>query len=290
MAGCSSGDDAGTGTPSPAAQRTVRFPEPARGQLPAAEAAALQRVVDTVVSDHALTNAAGARGISVAEVSDRGSWAGVAGTDGRRPVEAGELLPVDAIANTFVAAEVLLLSSRGELDLEAPLADGATVRQFLGMRSRSEDPVYDDRSFRLLGRLVEDVTGDLAEAVRADLVAPAGLRRIVVGDTGIRADAATLAEWGYQLYGARLLDEGSVQQMTTEASVLGVAPGIGYGLGTEVFEGLSTDEAVGHLGQDRGHTAILVVVPARRLSLAVLMVGGDRNITAVTRDLLAALR
>jgi D-alanyl-D-alanine carboxypeptidase len=277
-----------------------RFPDPVHGELPADQAAALQRLVDTVVSDHSLTHAAGARGITAAVVSDRGSWVGAAGTDRRaRPLEARSTAPIGGIADTFVAAEVMLLSSSGKVDLDAPLsdqvrhpltADGATVRQFLGLRSRSDDPVPDDTSFRLLGRLVEEVTGEsLVQAVRSDLVVPAGLGRATVRDVGIRADAATVAEWGYQLYGARLVDAGSVHAMTTPASVTGVAPGIGYGLGTEVLEGLSTDAVVGHLGDGPDHTSILVVVPARRLAVAVLMVGGGRNITAVARDLLAAL-
>lgn len=303
VAGCTSGDDdAGSGSPSPSAVPPVPFPfpDPVPGDLPAERATALQRVVDTVVSDHALTDAAGARGITAAVVSDRGSWVGAAGTDDRgRPLGPGSKAPLGAIANTFVAAEVMLLSSSGKVDLDAPLsehvrhpltADGATVREFLGMRSRSDAPVYDDTSFRLLGRLVEEVTGEnLVEAVDSDLVVPAGLRGIVVRDAGIWGDAHSVADWGYQLYGARLLDEGSVQEMTTEASVLGVAPGVGYGLGTEVFEGLSTVAAVGHFGGDPGHTSILVVLPERRLALAVLMVGDGRNIPAVTRDLLAAL-
>jgi hypothetical protein len=44
---------------------------------------------------------------------------------------------------------------------------------------------------------------------------------------GMAADAPTLARWGYQLYGARLLPAETVHQMMTQESPGTVFPGVG---------------------------------------------------------------
>jgi D-alanyl-D-alanine carboxypeptidase len=107
--------------------------------------------------------------------------------------------------------------------------------------------------------------------------------------SGIAADAATVARWGYQLYGGRLLPPRSVAAMTSEPSVENIRPGVGYGLGTMVFPGLGTDAAYGHAGQDAGYSALLAVVPARHLAVAVLIPDSGRPTELIVRDLLAAL-
>ncbi|TCM42730.1 serine hydrolase [Kribbella sp. VKM Ac-2568] len=101
----------------------------------------------------------------------------------------------------------------------------------------SGGPAYSDANYWLLGLLVEKVTGrSLAEALRADLLDPAGLDRVAVQDVerptpplvappgrlrlrpdgylpcralataggaagGMAADAPTLARWGYRCTG-----------------------------------------------------------------------------------------
>jgi hypothetical protein len=128
----------------------------------------------------------------------------------------------------------------------------------------------------------------VAEAFRADLFAPAGLTRwrrrtpsarrhrwppprrlhLTASDgylpcravassgadtmAGIAADPPTLARWGYQLYGARLLPLHTVQAMITQQNASNVFPGIGYDLGTQLFSGLATDATVGHIGESPG--------------------------------------
>ena len=189
-------------------------------------------------------------------------------------------------------------------------------------------PVYANVNYLLLGMLVEDITKKPLPVVeRADLIARAGLVRIAtqnterpgppvalaarninahpdgylpdepwagaVGDSfaGLAADAATVARWGYQLYGARVLDAASVKAMETPPSVESVFPGIAYGLGTMVFEGLSEDPTYGHIGQDPGYTSILVVDPRRHLAAALLVVDSRRFMAVgAMRSLLTALQ
>jgi D-alanyl-D-alanine carboxypeptidase len=187
-------------------------------------------------------------------------------------------------------------------------------------------PVDANVNYLLLGMLIEKVTGrTLAQMERSDLFTPSGLNRVAAQDSeaptpplaapprsvkaahdgylpsrsaarvgadsisGIAADAATVARWGYQLYGGRLLPPGSVAAMTSEPSVENIAPGIGYGLGTMVFPGLGPDVAYGHAGEDAGYSALLAVVPARHLAVAVLVPESGRPTELIVRDLIAAM-
>lgn len=201
-----------------------------------------------------------------------------------------------------------------------------TIRETLAhLRTRvgvpGGGPVYADANFLLLGLLVEQQTGrPLAQVERQDLFTPTGLRRVAAQDTerpippvavapvaedgylpswawahvgqdaagGLAADAATVARWGYQLYGDRLVSSASVEAMTHPPSQATVFPGIGYGLGTEVFGGLGTDLAIGHLGSDPFYSTMLAVVPARHLAAAVLVPQGRRDVEQIMRDLLEA--
>jgi D-alanyl-D-alanine carboxypeptidase len=187
-------------------------------------------------------------------------------------------------------------------------------------------PVYANSNYLLLGLLIEKVTGrTVAQVERTDLFTPAGLSRIAAQDSerptaplaapphtlklpadgylpseslassgadsfaGIAADAGTVAKWGYQLYGARLLPLGSVHAMMTQPSAGDITAGRGYGLGTMVFSGLCTDATYGHSGADPGYTTLLAVVPARHLAAAVLIPDNGRDTDSIMRDLLTVL-
>jgi D-alanyl-D-alanine carboxypeptidase len=187
-------------------------------------------------------------------------------------------------------------------------------------------PVYANSNYLLLGLLIEKVTGrTVAQVERTDVFTPAGLSRIAAQDgerptaplaapprtlhlpadgylpseslagsgqdsfSGIAADAGTVAKWGYQLYGARLLPVGSVRAMMTQPSVGDIAAGRGYALGTMVFSGLCSDATYGHSGADPGYTTLLAVVPARHLAAAVLIPDNGRDTDSIMRDLLAVL-
>lgn len=157
---------------------------------------------------------------------------------------------------------------------------------------------YSNTNFLLLGQLIEMITGQTyASAIREDLTSPLGLgRRIVAQDEqipvsplalaavhgrtrylpsralasgtwsagGMASDAASISAWGYQLYGGRVLEPASLQEM------LPTSVG-GYGLGTGstrlTEHGLMM---VGHLGDLPGVSSVLGVQRDSGFSIAVL--------------------
>jgi D-alanyl-D-alanine carboxypeptidase len=167
---------------------------------------------------------------------------------------------------------------------------------------------YVNANYILLGLVIQKVTGlDPAEAFTRDLWRPLGLTRVAYQDQqtlapplarpgadeelpngtpnqpylpsrsmasvfgaagGVAADAEATARWGYDLYGARLLEPASVAQMTD------FDDGDGYGLGTMDFSSgrfsHATLEAVGHLGVLPGYRTLLAVFPDTSVSVAIL--------------------
>jgi len=319
-----------TAVPDTAAASAAFWAEPGAGALAADIAAQLQAAIDEWVAAGHLD------GLTAAVLTPDGAWTGAAGVDA-----AGSTLTPDAalsimsISKTFTSAEVLLLSSRGLIDLDAPLTDyvdvpfdtaGATVRQVLAMRSgfpttspavdaaaASADldriwtagdllatipadaerngelggtPSYSGLNYRLLAEVVAQVTGQsFSDAIRADLIDPAGLDRmwvqpeelptapltvggatpnadmvdpdgpfmpsaalasILLGAGSMAGDAADLARWGYLLYGGYVIDPALVTEMEADPQD---EPNIGpYGLGVSVYTDGDGNIFVGHAG------------------------------------------
>lgn len=184
---------------------------------------------------------------------------------------------------------------------------------------------YSNSNYLLLGLVIEKITGlRYDQAVRRDLFAgdtgrmvvqdaelpvpplaaagrsPEGLPDAVADGMfvpdrslatvagaagGIAADAATLAGWGYRLYGGRILPPVRAVELATE-----VAPD--YGLGTEIFEQSwgPRGGVIGHAGGINGYATVLAVTPAEQLSIAVLGVGPGGPIGVIANELAAALR
>jgi D-alanyl-D-alanine carboxypeptidase len=206
-----------------------------------------------------------------------------------------------------------------------------SVRTLISGRSSPPGgaPVYSSAAFLLLGLLIEHVTKQpFAAAVRADLIRPAGLDRIAVQDAerpvpplaypparngvrntdgylpfragasaafsagGIAADAPTIARWGYQLYGARVLSASTIQSMIRQSSESDISPGVGYGLGTMIFHNLqfTINDSVGHQGGVPGYVTLLAVVPERHLSIALLINDDGKNTLAIMSKLFTDLR
>jgi D-alanyl-D-alanine carboxypeptidase len=260
--------------------------------------------------------------MTAAVVTPVGLWSGAAGVDAAgTPLQTDSALSIMSISKTYTAAEVMLLASRGLVDLDAPITDyvevpfdtqGATVRQVLAMRSGFPDytpeaaqasiaedldrewtvtealatlpedaeglgtvggpPRYNNLNYQLLAELVAKVTKKtFAQAVRADLLDPAGLGRtwvqsgetpaapltvggqaayadivdpagpfmpsrsfasFAIGNGNMAADAADVARWGYQLYGGQVIDSTLVTQMQANPQDSDVGL---YGLGTTVM-------------------------------------------------------
>jgi D-alanyl-D-alanine carboxypeptidase len=157
---------------------------------------------------------------------------------------------------------------------------------------------YSNTNYLLLGQLIEKVTGrTYAAAIREDLTSPLGLdRRIVAQDEqepvlplapaavhgrtrylpnralasgtwaagGMASDAASLADWGYRLYGGQVVSPDSLRAMLPTSTG-------DYGLGTGstrlTEHGLMV---VGHQGDLPGASSVLAVQRDSEVSIAVL--------------------
>ncbi|MGY4770249.1 serine hydrolase domain-containing protein [Kribbella sp. CWNU-51] len=178
---------------------------------------------------------------------------------------------------------------------------------------------YSNPSYELLGLLIEKVAGrPLAVVLRRDLATPAGLTHAAFQDGekpqppaaiddnescgdpdgyqpcrafasavaaagGLAADAPTVARWGYQLYGARVLPADLVSEMTKGHGE--------YGLGTMLFpDEIDLGPAYGHFGDNPDHTSVLVVVPAKKVAAAMIFADGGRDIGKAMTELTKALQ
>lgn len=225
-------------------------------------------------------------------VADRGSWTGAAGSAGGISLTPDSRTPTHSVGKTIVTAQILRLAEDGMLDLDDLAsehlppelgwydANGATIRQVLGMRSGipnvlgaddnyypaeeaqtaadlfrmlpeptvppGDAPEYSDLNFVLLGTVIEHVTGRPLDAARdrtssttrpsTDSSTPSAL----AGDGwGVESTPASLARWGYELYGGSVVSEASLREMTD-------FQGAFYGLGTIDFSGSAL--GMGHYG------------------------------------------
>ena len=84
---------------------------------------------------------------------------------------------------------------------------------------------------------------------------------------GIAGDVASVARWGYLLYGGRVIDSALV------ASMHPLDDGTGYGLGTERGETVRPPSipVVGHQGDFGPYRSKLIVATDRPLAIAVLL-------------------
>jgi len=241
-------------------------------------AAGVDRQGDALAADSSLLTASVGKTITAAEVM--------------RLVEKGQLRLGDRAADHFPPA-------LAEFD-----ANDASIRDLLGMRSGLVDPdryvelvdqgyrtadlmertqptseagtstQYANINFLLLGEIIEQVTKvRLAKAVRAGVLGRPGLDGLVYGvkdamaadGWNIQTDAATLARWGYELYGGFVVSDASLRAMTDFRGEF-------YGLGTIDFsppDEYDTPGAVGHGGMETSHAVRLVAFPDERVVIAV---------------------
>jgi D-alanyl-D-alanine carboxypeptidase len=98
-----------------------------------------------------LDDMAGRAGVSATVMSADGTWSGAAGkADGVRDVTVDDQFAIASVTKPIIAAQVMQMVEAGELDLDDPAANhlppdlgfdanGATIRQLLGMRSGIPD-------------------------------------------------------------------------------------------------------------------------------------------------------
>jgi len=275
--------------------RLGNFPAFPEAQLPDSVAASLQAVLDQAVADGIVRGATAA-----VIVAGSGSWAGGAGVNPR-----GDALTEDSrlrtasVGKTVTAAQVLRLVEDGKLRLDDRAADhfppelsafdanGATVRDLLGMRSGFNDPdrgrttaeqmrrvdafaaagstiEYTNLNFLLLGEIIEQITGrSFSQVTLTDVLAQPALGGLKYGevqdalaaDGDMATDPATLARWGYELYGGSVISDASLREMTDFG-------GEWYGLGAIDFThpdaGTFDTPVVGHGGSEKSHFVRLV--------------------------------
>ena len=273
-----------------------RFPEFPEGPLADSVSAGLQALLDAAVEENVLDGAAAA-----VIVAGSGSWSGAAGvadvTERDVPLDAGSVLSTASVGKTVIAAQVLQLADEGKLRLDDPATDhipaeftefpsgelqAVTIRELLGMRSGLTDgathviadpgttPVYANANYDILSVIVDQVENRrLPDVVSAGVLHGRGLEGLVFDaddvrfphDGHMRADVATMARWGYELYGGHVLSESYLQEMLSFA-------GEWYGLGVIDFThpdlpagGTYDSPSVGHGGAGDAEVIRLVAFP-----------------------------
>jgi D-alanyl-D-alanine carboxypeptidase len=185
-----------------------------KGDLPSGTAAVLQAALDQMLAPDVVASV----------ITPDGVWSGAAGIDGPngRKATTADTFAIASVSKLIEAALIMRLVDEGKIDLDAPLQQylgdvgvdtkGATVRQFLGMRSGFGDTPADVRSalladcskaltrdqvvtaipspgsppgssfqysnpgYKLLGWAAEHVTGQsLAVALQREILEPAGV-------------------------------------------------------------------------------------------------------------------
>jgi D-alanyl-D-alanine carboxypeptidase len=231
-------------------------------------------------------------------VADRGSWAGAAGSANGIPLTPDSRSPTHSASKTIAAAQVLRLVDDGMLGLDDLASDhlppelsfydanGATIRQVLGMRSgirglrefTSEggfypgerassavqlfrqvpdprvrpggNPSYASTNYVLLGTIIEHATGrPLAEVLRSDVLSNPALH----GFDYTVEDAFASDGWGVQTTPGSLARWGYELYggfVLSDASLRAMTDfqGDWYGLGIMDFSSEYGTLAVGHEG------------------------------------------
>ena len=146
----------------------------------------------------------------------------------------------------------------------------ATVAELV---ERVPDPIapagstiqYANINFVLLGAIIEQVTGrSLSQTTLTGVLAHpdlgglgySGIKNALAGDGwDVVTDPATLARWGYELYGGSVISDASLREMTDFG-------GEWYGLGVIDFTnpdaGTFDTPAIGHGGSEESHFVRLV--------------------------------
>jgi D-alanyl-D-alanine carboxypeptidase len=289
----------------PDAPRTYalgEFPPFPDEPLPESTAEALQAALDATIEDGAFN------GVTAAViVADRGSWTGAAGAADGNPLTPDSRTPTHSSGKTVVAAQVLRLAEDGMLDLDDLAsehlppeleffdANGATIRQVLGMRSGiptvnggvdtysveagrktavkvfrklpepevtpGGEPDYAGTNYVLLGTIIEHTFGrPLAEVLRSDVLDNPALDGLVY----TVEDALASDGWGVQTTPGSLARWGYELYggfVLSDASLREMTDfqGDWYGLGVMDLSSDYGTLAVGHEGESSAATCCSVI-------------------------------
>jgi CubicO group peptidase (beta-lactamase class C family) len=208
--------------------------------------------------------------------------------------EVAPLLP-EVPVPAGVTVRQLLAHTSGIADLLAPMREPMTNRpnhRFSGEEviGRLGNPWfspgasygYSNSNYVLLGMVIERIYGrPFDDVLRRHLLRPLHLDETGVlltrgapklmtrswasafGTSGhMYSSASDLLEWGTALYGGRVLNVDTMQDMVAFNKE-------DYGLGTELIH-LRKRSGVGHTGLLRGYTSLLVHMPRERITLVVI--------------------
>lgn len=205
--------------------------------------------------------------------------------------------------------------------------DTATLLEDVKSRPAAFAPgtrwAYSNAGFILLGAVIEKVTGQRwYEAVRDQVIAPAGLKRTAYGESaplvpgrvsgyttdgqthavlnanrisssipaaagGLISTAEELNAWMRALVGGRVLAPASLAAMRTPAPDLpGASPGARYGLGLYQWT-VRGAPMIGHTGQIDGFASMLAYLPDQDVTIVVLANDDDFDAQTLGRRLAA---
>lgn len=108
-----------------------------------------------------------------------------------------------------------------------------------------------------------------------------GFSTLSLSASAMAGDAPSVARVGWELFAGRVLGLESLQTMTT-------VDGAGHGLGVDRIN-FGDDVGYGHTGSMTGYAALLVVLPARQVSVAFFINDEQGDVTSGARSLVAAL-
>ncbi|MGH2692467.1 MAG: serine hydrolase domain-containing protein [Actinomycetota bacterium] len=292
------------------------FPPFPDDPLPESTAEALQAALDATIEDGTFI------GVTAAViVADRGSWTGAAGAADGHPLTPDSRTPTHSSGKTIVAAQVLRLAEDGMLDLDDLAsehlppelgffdANGATIRQVLGMRSGiptvnggvdtysveagrktavkvfrklpepevapGGEPDYASTNYVLLGTIIEHTSGrPLTEVLRSDVLhAPYFEGLVYTVEDALASDG-----WGVQVTPGSLARWGYELYggfVLSDASLREMTDfqGDWYGLGVMDLSSDYGTLAVGHEGESSVTTCCslirLVALPEEGVVISV---------------------
>jgi D-alanyl-D-alanine carboxypeptidase len=154
---------------------------------------------------------------------------------------------------------------------------------------------YSNINYILLGTIIENLTGrPLRGALLSGVLNRPGLDGLVyrwkdalAGDGGgIESDPASLARWGYELYGGFVLSDDSLRQMTDFRRGWYGLGAIDFSQGTPAVARRYGIPAIGHGGLEPSLAVMLVAFPQTDVVVAVQAHIGDLDqVATVVRAL-----
>ncbi len=115
---------------------------------------------------------------------------------------------------------------------------------------------------------------------------------ITYGSSGIFTTSENLARWSHALFGGKILEENSLQEMLTFETFRPVSNMRAYGLGVQEFKRniTSGERGIGHAGGNIGTSTYMVYLPEQQVSIVVMINAfPNEGAKAITRGLIRVI-